>query len=120
MPCYYSESVKSAYRNYERALHPAIQESVEYATEELKRLLSDHCIGSPSDFPKPIPMNHNTGDMHSAASEDVLRACEEIYEALTFSMQPKYSLHREKITASRSKKVWWNILRHRSYTPQFS
>jgi len=99
MPCYYSESVKSAYRNYERALHPAIQESVEYATEELKRFVSTHCIGSPSDFPKPIPMNHNTGDMHSAASEDVLRACEEIYEALTFSMQPKYRrrFHVEKI-----------------------
>ena len=44
-------------------------------------------------------MNHNTGDMHSAASEDVLRACEEIYEALTFSMQPKYRrrFHVEKI-----------------------
>ena len=97
--CYYSETVKSAYRKYERAVHPAIQESVECASEELKRFVSTRCVGSPSDFPKPIPMNHTTGDMHSAASEDVLRACAETYEALTFSMQPKYRrrFHAEKI-----------------------
>ena len=66
--------------------------------EELKRFASSHCIGSPSDFPKPIPMNHTTGDMHSAASEDALRACAETYEALAFSMQPKYRrrFHAEK------------------------
>ena len=99
VPCYYSESVKSAYRKYEGAVHPSIQESVECAAEELKRFVSSHCIGSPSDFPKPIPMNHTTGDMHSAASEDALRACAETYEALAFSMQPKYRrrFHAEKI-----------------------
>ena len=44
-------------------------------------------------------MNHTTGDMHSAASEDALRACAETYEALAFSMQPKYRrrFHAEKI-----------------------
>jgi hypothetical protein len=96
---YYSQSVFNAYKKYERAVHPAIQESVEFASEKLKRFVSFNCVGSHSDFPNPIAMNPKLGDMHSSASEDALIACVETYDALSFAMQPKYRrrFHVEKI-----------------------